>query len=93
MENIAHEIWAAAQLLPEEGIEDGVERIVSILEDNFYIKPSVSKHKMYYIYNNKTFCILCNALVYVHENYECCSAHCINGKKNYNKMLERLTKS
>lgn len=28
---IAHEIWATAQLLPGEGIEDGVRRIESIL--------------------------------------------------------------
>lgn len=30
-EGISHEIWAAAQLVPGEGIEDGVSRIVSIL--------------------------------------------------------------
>ena len=29
---LAHEIWAAAQLLPGEGIEDGIIRIVRILE-------------------------------------------------------------
>lgn len=28
---LAHEIWATAQLLPGEGIEDGVERIVALL--------------------------------------------------------------
>ena len=28
---MAHEIWAAAQLVPGEGIEDGVERIASML--------------------------------------------------------------
>lgn len=27
----SHEIWAASQLLPHEGIEDGVARIVEIL--------------------------------------------------------------
>jgi hypothetical protein len=31
--DLAHEIWAAAQLLPGEGIEDGVERIIEILEE------------------------------------------------------------
>ena len=29
---LAHEIWAAAQLMPDEGIEDGVERIIAILK-------------------------------------------------------------
>ena len=29
----AHEIWAAAQLLPNEGIEDGVRRIEELLGD------------------------------------------------------------
>ena len=32
--DLAHEIWATAQLLPGEGIEDGVERIVDILKPN-----------------------------------------------------------
>lgn len=31
IEGLAHEIWATAQLMPGEGIEDGVERILSIL--------------------------------------------------------------
>ena len=31
--NTAHEIWAASQLMPGEGIEDGVMRIEIILED------------------------------------------------------------
>lgn len=31
VEGLAHEIWAAAQLMPSEGIEDGVERIMLIL--------------------------------------------------------------
>ena len=31
-ENLAHEIWAAAQLLPDEGIEDGVNRIIECLQ-------------------------------------------------------------
>ncbi len=31
--DIAHEIWAVAQLMPEEGIEDGVWRITKILEE------------------------------------------------------------
>ena len=29
--DIAHEMWAAAQLVPGEGVEDGVDRIVDIL--------------------------------------------------------------
>jgi len=33
IDSIAHEIWSAAQLLPDEGIEDGVDRIVGILTD------------------------------------------------------------
>jgi len=32
---LAHEIWATAQLLPGEGIEDGVDRIEEILNENF----------------------------------------------------------
>lgn len=31
--NTAHEIWAASQLVPGEGIEDAVNRIEIILED------------------------------------------------------------
>lgn len=31
IEGLAHEIWAAGQLAPEEGIEDGVLRIAQIL--------------------------------------------------------------
>ena len=27
----AHELWAAAQLMPDEGIEDGVKRIEELL--------------------------------------------------------------
>jgi len=34
LNDIAHEIWATAQLLPNEGIEDGVVRIESILKEN-----------------------------------------------------------
>jgi len=30
--DLSHEIWAAAQLLPNEGIEDGADRIASILQ-------------------------------------------------------------
>jgi len=33
--DIAHEIWEAAQLMPGEGIEDGVERIEKILNTVF----------------------------------------------------------
>ena len=36
---LAHEIWATAQLLPGEGIEDGVERIVDLL------KPNAGSHR------------------------------------------------
>ena len=32
LSGLAHEIWAASQLLPEEGIEDGVDRIIAILK-------------------------------------------------------------
>jgi hypothetical protein len=31
LEGTAHEIWSASQLLPHEGIEDGVDRIKNIL--------------------------------------------------------------
>jgi len=34
MNEIAHEIWSAAQLLPDDGIEDAVDRIISILNEN-----------------------------------------------------------
>ena len=33
-EGIAHEIFATAQLLPGEGIEDAVKRIIEVLEEN-----------------------------------------------------------
>lgn len=33
LNDIAHEIWATAQLLPGEGIENGVARIKKILKD------------------------------------------------------------
>jgi hypothetical protein len=33
-EGIAHEIFTTAQLLPGEGIEDAVKRIVEVLEEN-----------------------------------------------------------
>lgn len=32
-EDTAHELWAAAQLLPDEGIEDAVKRIMKILSN------------------------------------------------------------
>ena len=32
---IAHEIWAATQLVPQEGIIDGVLRIEDLLINNF----------------------------------------------------------
>jgi undecaprenyl pyrophosphate phosphatase UppP len=31
-QDLAHEIWATAQLHPSEGIEDGVKRIIQTLE-------------------------------------------------------------
>ena len=33
--DIAHEIWAVAQLIPQEGIEEGVLRIEDLLINNF----------------------------------------------------------
>ena len=33
-EELAHEIFATAQLLPHEGIEDAVKRIIEVLEEN-----------------------------------------------------------
>lgn len=33
MNDLAHEIWAAAQLSPGEGIEDGAGRIASLLTE------------------------------------------------------------
>ena len=38
LEDIAHEIWAATQLLPDEGILDGVDRIIDILKEVFINK-------------------------------------------------------
>ena len=32
--DLAIEIWAVAQLIPGEGIEDGVERVMEALETN-----------------------------------------------------------
>lgn len=32
IEELAHELWVAAQLMPWEGITDGVDRIIEILE-------------------------------------------------------------
>ena len=34
MKDLAHEIWAMAQLAPHEGIEDGVERIEKVLRES-----------------------------------------------------------
>ena len=31
IEGLAHEVWAAAQLIPGEGIVDGIDRIVKVL--------------------------------------------------------------
>lgn len=38
LDDLAHEIWSVAQLLPNEGIEDGVERIKNIIAEA--LKPS-----------------------------------------------------
>ena len=35
LKGLAHEIWAAAQVLPDEGIEHAVDRISRILSENF----------------------------------------------------------
>ena len=40
--DIAHEIWATAQLMPGEGIEDGVDRIVGVLKENFKADQEVN---------------------------------------------------
>lgn len=39
LEGLAHEIWAVAQVLPEEGIEHAVDRISQILFENFGESP------------------------------------------------------
>lgn len=39
IDGIAHEIWATAQLLPGEGILDGVDRIAEILNREFCKEP------------------------------------------------------
>lgn len=52
-EAIAHEIWSAAQLLPNEGIEDGIYRVVGLLEklegpqDGFVLVPVEPSFEMY----------------------------------------------
>ena len=33
LRELATEIWAAAQLMPDEGIEDGIDRIEAILKN------------------------------------------------------------
>ena len=35
--DLAHEIWVVAQLLPGEGIVDGVDRIVDVLKSNDHL--------------------------------------------------------
>lgn len=35
LDDVAHEIWTTAQLLPGEGIVDGVDRIVEVLKKQF----------------------------------------------------------
>ena len=34
LRGLAHELFTVAQLLPEEGIEDGVNRIIQVLKEN-----------------------------------------------------------
>jgi len=34
LDGLAHEIWATAQLLPHEGIVDGVDRIITVIREN-----------------------------------------------------------
>ena len=36
----AHELWASAQLMPNEGIEDGVQRIMQLLKTS---EPQLAK--------------------------------------------------
>lgn len=37
-DGMAHEIFATAQLLPGEGIEDAVKRIIEVLEENVVLE-------------------------------------------------------
>lgn len=37
---IAHELWAAAQLSPQCGVEDGISRIIELLATYFPVKSS-----------------------------------------------------
>lgn len=39
LENLAHEIWSVAQVLPDEGIEHAVDRIFQLLSKNFGENP------------------------------------------------------
>ena len=49
--DLSHEIWALAQLMPGEGIEDGAARIEKLLVENFSAPNSAitpcSKHHFY----------------------------------------------
>ena len=47
LDDISHEIWAAAQLLPGEGIVDGVDRISAILQKEFCSENECSGCKYY----------------------------------------------
>ena len=69
---IAHEIWAAAQLMPGEGIEDGVRRVEEILMNEWGSLDAVT--------DNGKYCTECGApLTYYHDTERTravCSAKC-----------------
>lgn len=41
--SLSHEIWAAAQLAPGEGIEDGCARVAAILREQLFADHEVTK--------------------------------------------------
>lgn len=43
IEDHAHEIWALAQLLPNEGVEDGVDRITKFLLGKDFVEDMFSE--------------------------------------------------
>jgi hypothetical protein len=46
LNDLAHEIWATAQLLPGEGIEDGVNRLESLLQDSIIGRKALCLDKL-----------------------------------------------
>jgi len=46
LNDLAHEIWATAQLLPGEGIEDGVNRLESLLQDSAIGRQSLCLNRL-----------------------------------------------